>query len=438
MPIFKSVFDSPLTYTPDLKLAPNVIRAWKISGETAPPSTLTFRDDVVFHNGDRLTAEDFRFSFFERQHADPKLPTAGIWRKISDIEVQSPTKAVVKFSAPMPTAPQWWAFLGSFILPKKYFESVGHDGFLDKPVGSGPYQRGRISAGRADRARGASSDIGAARPGSSASPSRWSRIRPRASPRWNPGKPTSPSRSRCARRLRLGKTPGLDGRVDPITDLVMMQSRQHRRLHRRQCPARRASCDRQAGDLEGFLQRRRQADFGAGACRARRATFQASLSPTAPSKAKELLAKSGYGPRSRRRSNSTRRTAPSPTISTWRAPSSRCGRKSASRPISTSSSSTNITSSTIPARCRRRRSMRLGQRYRRSRDLCRLSSSIPKLPFSTWKSDDVGEILDKLFAETELRTSASPAITISTKWWSKRAMPCRCCRASPPSPIAAT
>src|SRR5882757_6084004 len=140
MSIYKSVFDSPLTYTADLKLAPNVVKEWKWLGEDGRAIELTLRDDVTFHNGDKLTAEDLRFSFLERQKADPKLATAAVWSKIEDIEVASPTKAVVKFSAAMPTAPEWWAFLGSFIMPKKYFESVGKEGFLDKPIGSGPYR----------------------------------------------------------------------------------------------------------------------------------------------------------------------------------------------------------------------------------------------------------------------------------------------------------
>ncbi len=140
MSIFKSVFDSPLTYTADLKLAPNVVKEWKWLGEDGKAIELTLRDDVTFHNGDKLTAEDLRFSFLERQKADPKLATAGVWSKVEDIEVASPTKAVVKFSAAMPTAPEWWAFLGSFIMPKKYFESVGKEAFLAKPIGSGPYR----------------------------------------------------------------------------------------------------------------------------------------------------------------------------------------------------------------------------------------------------------------------------------------------------------
>ncbi len=140
MPIFASVFDQPLTYSADLKLTPNVVKSWSWVGTDGLAIALEFRDDVLFHNGDKLTTADFKFSFQERQKADPKLATAAVWRNIQDIEIQSPTKAVVHFSSPKPTAPEWWAYLGSFILPKAYFEKVGKDGFLQKPVGSGPYK----------------------------------------------------------------------------------------------------------------------------------------------------------------------------------------------------------------------------------------------------------------------------------------------------------
>ena len=98
------------------------------------------RDDVTFHNGDKMTAEDFRYTFFERIKAGHKVDTAKSWRKVTDIEVQSPTKAVMKFNSPAPTAPQWLAFLGSYMVPKDYMETVGVEAFREKPVGTGPYK----------------------------------------------------------------------------------------------------------------------------------------------------------------------------------------------------------------------------------------------------------------------------------------------------------
>ena len=136
-PIFKLVFDQPLEQSPKLDLIPNLVVKWELApdGLSMP---VELREGVTFHNGDKLTAEDFRYTFFERIKAGHKVDTANAWRKVADIEVLSPTKAVMKFSSPAPTAPQWLAFLGSYAVPKNYMEKVGVDGFRDTPVGSGP------------------------------------------------------------------------------------------------------------------------------------------------------------------------------------------------------------------------------------------------------------------------------------------------------------
>jgi peptide/nickel transport system substrate-binding protein len=141
--LYKLIFDQPLTQNPDVSLKPALITQWKFDNPTT--LSLEFRSDVVFHDGTPLTAADFRFSFLERAklpvpEGGRKLDIGFIWRKVTDIEVQSPTKAVMKFSEPMPSAIPWLAFLGSFVVPKATIERVGLAEFTAKPVGSGPYK----------------------------------------------------------------------------------------------------------------------------------------------------------------------------------------------------------------------------------------------------------------------------------------------------------
>jgi peptide/nickel transport system substrate-binding protein len=138
-PMFKLVFDQPLDQSPKLDLVPRLISKWELAADGLSLA-VELRDDVYFHNGDKMTAEDFRYTFLERIKAGHAVDTKNSWRKVSDIEVQSPTKALMKFSSPAPTAPNWLAFLGSFIVPKAYMESVGVEKFRDKPVGTGPYK----------------------------------------------------------------------------------------------------------------------------------------------------------------------------------------------------------------------------------------------------------------------------------------------------------
>jgi peptide/nickel transport system substrate-binding protein len=138
-PIFKMVFDQPLDQNPNLRLIPNVVKSWELAPD-AKSMPIELRDDVVFHNGDKMTSADFRYTFFERIKAGHKVDIVNSWRKVTDIEIVSPVKAVMRFDSPAPTAPQWLAFLGSYVVPKDYMEKVGVDAFRDKPVGSGPYK----------------------------------------------------------------------------------------------------------------------------------------------------------------------------------------------------------------------------------------------------------------------------------------------------------
>jgi peptide/nickel transport system substrate-binding protein len=138
-PIFKLVFDQPLDQNEKLDLIPKLVTKWDLAADGLS-MTVELRDDVTFHNGDKMTSADFKYTFFERIKAGHAVDTKNSWRKVTDIETPSPTKAVMKFDSPAPTAPQWLAFLGSFIVPKDYMEKVKVEGFREKPVGTGPYK----------------------------------------------------------------------------------------------------------------------------------------------------------------------------------------------------------------------------------------------------------------------------------------------------------
>ena len=135
-PIFKLVFDQPLDQNEKLDLIPKLVTKWQLAAD-GQSMTVELRDDVTFHNGDKMTAEDFRYTFFERIKAGHAVDTKNSWRKVTDIEISSPTGVTMKFDSAAPTAPQWLSFLGSFIVPKGFMEKVTVDGFRDKPVGTG-------------------------------------------------------------------------------------------------------------------------------------------------------------------------------------------------------------------------------------------------------------------------------------------------------------
>src|SRR6516164_10935230 len=103
-PIFKAVFDQPLDQDAQLKLIPHLIKAWELAPDGLSMA-VELRDDVVFHNGDKMSADDFRYTFLDRIKSGVKLDTANSWKKVEDIVIESPTKVPTKFNAPAPTAP---------------------------------------------------------------------------------------------------------------------------------------------------------------------------------------------------------------------------------------------------------------------------------------------------------------------------------------------
>jgi dipeptide transport system substrate-binding protein len=138
-PIYKLVFDQPLDQAPDLSLIPKLVTKWQLAADGLSLD-LHFRDDVHFHDGSKMTAEDFKYSFFGRVKAGDKIDVASIWGTVTGVDVPSPTHAIMHFKRPFPTAAVWLAFLCSFVVPKAYMEKVGQEGFIKKPIGTGPYK----------------------------------------------------------------------------------------------------------------------------------------------------------------------------------------------------------------------------------------------------------------------------------------------------------
>ena len=56
------IFSALLKYSPTLEIVPNVAKSYEVSKDGL---TITFklRDDVLFHNGQKMTAEDVKYSY---------------------------------------------------------------------------------------------------------------------------------------------------------------------------------------------------------------------------------------------------------------------------------------------------------------------------------------------------------------------------------------
>ena len=109
-------------------------------------STWTFhlRPGQKFHNGDKLTAKDVKFSL-QRQMAPNSLAAAAatMRRTIKSIDVVDDLTVRVNTNTPQiglpPSLSRAVAPEGA-VMPKDYIEKVGEEEFRRKPIGSGPWR----------------------------------------------------------------------------------------------------------------------------------------------------------------------------------------------------------------------------------------------------------------------------------------------------------
>jgi peptide/nickel transport system substrate-binding protein len=132
-----ALHDGLLKPMPGQASAPSLAESWSMAKDMAS-AEFTLRA-AKFHNGDPVTAEDVKFSFERyRGGAAKALKDA-----VKEIQVLAPNRVRFVFKEPWPDFP---AFYGTFVasagwvVPKKYVEQVGEEGFRKAPIGAGPYK----------------------------------------------------------------------------------------------------------------------------------------------------------------------------------------------------------------------------------------------------------------------------------------------------------
>jgi peptide/nickel transport system substrate-binding protein len=117
-------------------MTPSLAESWTLSPDQ---KTYDFklRQGLKFHNGDPFTAEDVKFSF-QRAKSSRILK-----EKVRDVEIVDPSRIRFHLHEPFPDFMAFYGTLATgsgWIVPKKYVEKVGDDGFKKHPVGLGPYK----------------------------------------------------------------------------------------------------------------------------------------------------------------------------------------------------------------------------------------------------------------------------------------------------------
>jgi len=97
------------------------------------------RQGVRFHNGDLLTADDVKFSFERYRGVSAK----SLKDRVRQVQVIDAHRVRFQLKEPWPDFLTFYATPATgaaWIVPRKYVEKVGDEGFKKAPVGAGPYR----------------------------------------------------------------------------------------------------------------------------------------------------------------------------------------------------------------------------------------------------------------------------------------------------------
>src|SRR5204862_2714850 len=121
---------------PGNPMGPALAESWSMS-----PDGLVFefvlRKGVKFHNGETVAADDVKFSLERYRGTAAKM----LKERVAAIETES-GRIRIRLKQPWPDFMTFYAIAtgAGWIVPKKYVEKVGDDGFKKAPIGAGPYR----------------------------------------------------------------------------------------------------------------------------------------------------------------------------------------------------------------------------------------------------------------------------------------------------------
>jgi peptide/nickel transport system substrate-binding protein len=132
-----ALHDAVVKPMPGKPIAPSLAESFEASKDGLHYD-FVLRDGVHFHNGDPVTADDVKFSFERYRGASHDMFKERV------TAVETPDARHVRFTLKDPW-PDFLTFYGSatgagWVVPRKYVEKVGDDGFKKQPVGAGPYK----------------------------------------------------------------------------------------------------------------------------------------------------------------------------------------------------------------------------------------------------------------------------------------------------------
>jgi peptide/nickel transport system substrate-binding protein len=134
--VYRNIFDNVVTRDNNGRIAPQIAISWERISDTE--MRFEIRNDVTFHDGAPLTADDVVFSV--GRITDPAFasPQLGQFNKITGARAEGPHAVILTTDGPYPALLAQLVKLS--VVPKHVVEAVGDEAFNLNPVGSGPYR----------------------------------------------------------------------------------------------------------------------------------------------------------------------------------------------------------------------------------------------------------------------------------------------------------
>src|SRR5262245_6826442 len=143
--IYYALHDALVKPLPGKPMAASLAESWTTSADGLTYE-FVLRQGVRFHNGDPVTADDVKFSFERYRGVSAKV----LKERVRQVQVVDPHRVRFQLKDPWPDFLTFYATpatAAAWIVPRKYLEKVGDDGFRKAPVGAGPYRFVSFSPG---------------------------------------------------------------------------------------------------------------------------------------------------------------------------------------------------------------------------------------------------------------------------------------------------
>lgn len=137
--VIGNIYDSLVELDPNLEIQPALAESWEVS-EDGLTYTVQLRDDVVFHNGRAMTAEDVVYSYERIVAEETGSPLASRFTQVSEARAEGDHTVVFELSEPF--APFLANLTSLYVVPQEVVEEAGD--LQQQAVGTGPFMLDEI------------------------------------------------------------------------------------------------------------------------------------------------------------------------------------------------------------------------------------------------------------------------------------------------------